>query len=310
MNRESTMAIKLTVKEVNDERSWDVMDGQQIDINMAKGAEYALIDTQTGQLPDGMRIVDKNGQTEIYGSDTFPWVTLHGDEASEPANPARIEQTFEPAPPAAPAPEANIALADAPPAEATDAPRHVVEHLQADEIGIAPPNANFESAPSGGSMLLAGGGALLIGGLSAALSSGSSGGNHHSHYDDTSLAPHPHAAPEPITEPPQTTVASATKIPTPYTLNMNGENLDFNNLLQDNKLDTSNHQHDNLTLNAGDLLAKPASLTLDGDYGDHLDLAGGGWTHDTSSGHYSNYETYRHGNFTLRVEDDISVSII
>ena len=39
MNRESTMAIKLTVKEGNNERSWDVMDGQQIDINMAKGAE-------------------------------------------------------------------------------------------------------------------------------------------------------------------------------------------------------------------------------------------------------------------------------
>lgn len=36
------MAIQLTVKEGNSERSWDVVDGQQIDINMAKGAEYAL----------------------------------------------------------------------------------------------------------------------------------------------------------------------------------------------------------------------------------------------------------------------------
>ena len=100
MNRESTMAIKLTVKEGNNERSWDVMDGQQIDINMAKGAEYTLIDTQTGQTPDGMRVVNNHGQTEIYGSDTFPWVTLHDEGADEPAAPARIEQTFEPAPPA------------------------------------------------------------------------------------------------------------------------------------------------------------------------------------------------------------------
>ena len=309
MNRESTMAIKLTVKEGNNERSWDVMDGQQIDINMAKGAEYTLIDTQTGQTPDGMRVVNNHGQTQIYGSDTFPWVTLHDEGADEPAAPARIEQTFEPAPPAAPAAEENIALAEAPPAEASDAPRHVLEHIQADEIGAPPPNADFEGAPSGGSMLLAGGGALLLGGLSAALSGGSSGGSHH-HDEDTSFAPRPPAEPEPITEQPQTTVASATNLPTPYTLNMNGENLDFNNVLQNGKLDASNHQHDNFTLNAGDLLAKATSLTLDGDYGDHLDLSGGGWTQDANNSHYDNYRTYHHGNFTLRVEDDISVSII
>ena len=258
MNRESTMAIKLTVKEGNNERSWDVMDGQQIDINMAKGAEYTLIDTQTGQTPDGMRVVNNHGQTEIYGSDTFPWVTLHDEGADEHAAPARIEQTFEPAPPAAPAAEENIALAEAPPAEA---------------------------------------------------SGGSSRGSHH-HDEDTSFAPRPTAEPEPITEQPQTTVASATNLPTPYTLNMNGENLDFNNVLQNGKLDASNHQHDNFTLNAGDLLAKATSLTLDGDYGDHLDLSGGGWTQDANNSHYDNYRTYHHGNFTLRVEDDISVSII
>ena len=54
------MAIKLTVKEDGSERSWDVIDGQQIDIRMSKGAEYALVDTRTGQTPDGMRIVDNH----------------------------------------------------------------------------------------------------------------------------------------------------------------------------------------------------------------------------------------------------------
>ena len=92
MNRESTMAIKLTVKEGNNERSWDVMDGQQIDINMAKGAEYTLIDTQTGQTPDGMRVVNNHGQTEIYGSDTFPWVTLHDEGADEPRHRPHLQQ--------------------------------------------------------------------------------------------------------------------------------------------------------------------------------------------------------------------------
>jgi len=87
------MAIKLTVKEGNNERSWDVMDGQQIDINMAKGAEYTLIDTQTGQTPDGMRVVNNHGQTEIYGSDTFPWVTLHDEGADEPAAPDELPDT-------------------------------------------------------------------------------------------------------------------------------------------------------------------------------------------------------------------------
>jgi len=81
------MAIQLTVKEGNSERSWDVVDGQQIDINMAKGAEYALIDTRTGETPDGLRVVNNHGQTEIYGSDTFPWVTLHDDGSDTDAAP-------------------------------------------------------------------------------------------------------------------------------------------------------------------------------------------------------------------------------
>ena len=91
---------------------------------------------------------------------------------------------------------------------------------------------------------------------------------------------------------------------------MNGENLNFDNLLKGGKLDATNHDFDKLTLNAGDLLAHPSTLTLSGDYGDQLDLTGGGWVQDSAAGHGNHYSTYHHGNFTLRVEDDISVSII
>ena len=103
------MAIQLTVKEGNSERSWDVVDGQQIDINMAKGAEYALIDTRTGETPDGLRVVNNHGQTEIYGSDSFPWVTLHDDGSDTDAAP---QPGAAPASPAATLGD-NIAIADA-----------------------------------------------------------------------------------------------------------------------------------------------------------------------------------------------------
>lgn len=301
------MAIKLTVKEDGSERSWDVIDGQQIDIRMSKGAEYALVDTRTGQTPDGMRIVDNHGQTEIYGSDSFPWVTLHDEQE---AIPARIEQNFEPAPPAA-APEGSIALAEVSAVDAAQTPADATEHVQADEV-IAPPNANSEGTPSGTSMLIAGGGALLVGGLSAALGGGSGGA--YQHDEDTSFAPRPTPAPEPAAADTHDTAHAVSEdaaqaASTPYTLSMNSENLDFDHLLQRGALDASNHQPDTFNLSAGDLLAKPTTLTLDGDYGDHLDLSGGGWTKDSGS-HYDHYETYHHGNFTLRVEEDISVSII
>ncbi len=310
------MAIQLTVKEGNSERSWDVVDGQQIDINMAKGAEYALIDTRTGETPDGLRVVNNHGQTEIYGSDTFPWVTLHDDGSDTDAAP---QPEAAPVSPAATLGD-NIAIADAAAAADASAPPPAdAEHLQADEVA-GPANPNFEGTPSGGSMLLAGGGALLAGGLAAAIGGGSSGANPHYHEPDTSLAPHPATSPEPLAAdgnltgespaaaPPQP--ASAQPQHTPYTLDMNGDTLNFDNLLKSGALDATNHQSDKLTLSAGDLLAHPGTLTLSGDYGDHLDLAGGGWTHDSNADHYSNYSTYHHGNFTLRVEDDISVSII
>ena len=181
------MAIQLTVKEGNSERSWDVVDGQQIDINMAKGAEYALIDTRTGETPDGLRVVNNHGQTEIYGSDTFPWVTLHDDGSDTDAAP---QPEAAPASPAATLGD-NIAIADAAAAADASAPPPAdAEHLQADEVA-EPTNPNFEGTPSGGSMLLAGGGALLVGGLAAAIGGGSSGANPHYHEPDTSLAPHP-----------------------------------------------------------------------------------------------------------------------
>ena len=77
------MAIQLTVKEGNSERSWDVIDGQQIDIRMSKGAQYALLDTHTGEAPDGLRVVEDHGQTKIYGSDNYPWVTLRGEDEDD-----------------------------------------------------------------------------------------------------------------------------------------------------------------------------------------------------------------------------------
>ena len=294
------MAIQLTVKEGNSERSWDVVDGQQIDINMAKGAEYALIDTRTGETPDGLRVVNNHGQTEIYGSDT--------DAAPQPE-----------AAPAATLGD-NIAIADAAAAADASAPPPAdAEHLQADEVA-EPTNPNFEGTPSGGSMLLAGGGALLAGGVAAAIGGGSSGANPHYHEPDTSLAPHPATSPEPLAADGNPTGESPAAAPpqpastepqhTPYTLNMNGENLNFDNLLKGGTLDATNHNFDKLTLNAGDLLAHPSTLTLSGDYGDQLDLTSGGWVQDSAAGHGNHYSTYHHGNFTLRVEDDISVSII
>ena len=310
------MAIQLTVKEGNSERSWDVVDGQQIDINMAKGAEYALIDTRTGETPDGLRVVNNHGQTEIYGSDTFPWVTLHDDGSDTDAAP---QPEAAPASPAATLGD-NIAIADAAAvADASAPPPADAEHLQADEVA-EPTNPNFEGTPSGGSMLLAGGGALLAGGRAAAIGGGSSGANPHYHEPDTSLAPHPATSPEPLAADGNPTGESPAAAPpqptstepqhTPYTLNMNGENLNFDNLLKGGKLDATNHDFDKLTLNAGDLLAHPGTLTLSGDYGDQLDLTGGGWVQDSAAGHGNHYSTYHHGNFTLRVEDDISVSII
>ena len=297
------MAIQLTVKEGNSERSWDVVDGQQIDINMAKGAEYALIDTRTGETPDGLRVVNNHGQTEIYGSDT--------DAAPQPEAAS--------ASPAATLGD-NIAIADAAAAADASAPPPAdAEHLQADEVA-EPTNLNFEGTPSGGSILLAGGGALLAGGLAAAIGGGSSGANPHYHEPDTSLAPHPATSPEPLAADGNPTGESPAAAPaqptstepqhTPYTLDMNGENLNFDNLLKGGKLDATNHDFDKLTLNAGDLLAHPGTLTLSGDYGDQLDLTGGGWVQDSAAGHGNHYSTYHHGNFTLRVEDDISVSII
>ena len=310
------MAIQLTVKEGNSERSWDVIDGQQIDIRMSKGAQYALLDTHTGEAPDGLRVVEDHGQTKIYGSDNYPWVTLRGEDEDDSEAATTNNDTPPPAA-AALAPAENIALADAAPADKGDAPADA-EHVQAEEVA-EPTNPGFEGTPSGTSMLLAGGGALLAGGLAAAIGGGSSGGGGARHYDeDTSFAPRPSAGLEPVaadghgaqetTNATHGKAASATH-DAPYTFSMNEQNLNFDNLLKNGKFDASNHRHDDMTLNAGDLLAHPSTRTLDGDYGDHLNLSGGGWTRDNIDP-YSTYSTYRHGSFTLRVEDDISVSII
>ena len=96
------MAIKLTVKEGSSERSWDVVNGQQIDIRMAQDAHYDLIDTQTGRTPDGLRITRRDGQIEIYGSYSYPWVTMHHGDTAAPPQPAEASE------PAAPPPAQDI----------------------------------------------------------------------------------------------------------------------------------------------------------------------------------------------------------
>lgn len=275
------MAIKLTVKEGSSERSWDVVNGQQIDIHMAQDAHYDLIDTQTGRTPDGLRITRHDGQIEIYGSDSYPWVTMHhGDTVAPP-------QAAEASEPAAPPPAQDI-LATLP-AEAT-LPQEAlpVEHLRADEVAETPPAAYSGGeieTPSMGSMLLAGGGALVVGGMAALVSGGSDGGDG--------------IAQKPV-DTPRDNVQG-------YTLQLNNEMLDMTRVARDGKLDLDNGRNDLLKLSAQDLLGDPAQLTIDGNHGDNVQLAGQHWTQLADEG---NYHVYQHNNLIARIEDDISVTII
>ena len=227
------MATRLTVKEGANERSWEIVDGQQIDIHMAKGAEYHLTDTETGQPPQGLRIAQSNGQIEVFGSDSYPWVTLYQDGAAEAAGAEKgtagqdavvqgVERTFEPAPPAAE--ESSILAAKTPdmtPANpdtlAADMP---VAHLRAGEVADVPVSSQEDFAsPSISSLLVAVGGALAAGGIAAAASSGG-GSNHGGLTHDRDLPQEP------------SYVGDA-----PYTLRLNNEQLDLGKALQGSKLD-------------------------------------------------------------------------
>ena len=87
------------------------------------------------KTPDGLRVVNNHGQTEIYGSDTFPWVTLHDDGSDTDAAP---QPEAVPASPAATLGD-NIAIADAAAAADASAPPPAdAEHLQADEVAEPP----------------------------------------------------------------------------------------------------------------------------------------------------------------------------
>ena len=274
------MAIKLTVKEGSSERSWDVVNGQQIDIRMAQDAHYDLIDTQTGRAPDGLRITRHDGQIEIYGSDNYPWVTMHHGDTAAPPQPAEASE------PAAPPPAQDI-LATLPAEAAPPQEALPIEHLRADEVAETPPAAHSggeTQAPSMGSMLLAGGGALVVGGL-AALASGSS--------DDDGIAHKPVDTPR----------GSGRG----YSLQLNNEMLDMTRVARDGKLDLDNGRDDLLKLSAQDLLGEPAQLTIDGNHGDNVQLAGHHWTQLADEG---KYHVYQHNNLIARIEDDISVTII
>ncbi|RKW11252.1 MAG: hypothetical protein D8H94_13715 [Cardiobacterium sp.] len=275
------MAIKLTVKEGSSERSWDVVNGQQIDIHMAQDAHYDLIDTQTGRAPDGLRITRHDGQIEIYGSDSYPWVTMHHGDTAAPPQPAEASE------PAAPPPAQDI-LATSPAEVVPPQEALPVEHLRADEVAETPPAAYSGGeieTPSMGSMLLAGGGALVVGGMAALVSGGSDGGDG--------------IAQKPV-DTPRDNVQG-------YTLQLNNEMLDMTRVARDGKLDLDNGRNDLLKLSAQDLLGDPAQLTIDGNHGDNVQLAGHHWTQLADEG---KYHVYQHNNLIARIEDDISVTII
>lgn len=297
------MATRLTVKEGASERSWEIVDGQQIDIHMAKGAEYHLTDTETGQPPQGLRIAQSNGQIEVFGSDSYPWVTLYQDGAAEAAGAEKgtagqdavvqgVERTFEPAPPAAE--ESSILAAKTPditPADsdtlAADMP---VAHLRAGEVADVPVSSQEDFAsPSIGSLLIAAGGALAAGGIAAA-ASGGGGSNHGGLTHDRDLPQEP------------SYVGDA-----PYTLRLNNEQLDLGKALQGSKLDLDNGRNDLLQLNANDLFGKAGELDIDGNFGDKVQLSGGHWTQLADEG---KYHVYQHNNLIARIEDDISVAMI
>lgn len=279
------MAIKLTVKEGGRERNWDVVDGQQIDVHMTQDAQFSLIDTRTGQTPDGLRIARHDGQIDIYGSDSYPWVTLHHGDAAAP--PQAVEAGEAAAAP--PAQEFPAPL----PQEVVPQETLPVEHLRAEEVA-AEPAAEYSGGdvetPSMGSMLLAGGGALVIGGVAALIS-----GNSSNDYDGL-----PHGRP---TDNPRQHGGGQG-----YTLQLNNETLDVARVAQDGKLDLDNGHNDLLKLSARDLLGDPAAtLTIDGNRGDTVQLAGNHWTQLADEG---NYHVYRHNNLIARIEDDIGVAMV
>ena len=92
-----------------------------------------------------------------------------------------------------------------------------------------------------------------------------------------------------------------------YTLQLNNEMLDMTRVARDGKLDLDNGRNDLLKLSAQDLLGDPAQLTIDGNHGDNVQLAGQHWTQLADEG---NYHVYQHNNLIARIEDDISVTII
>ena len=300
------MATRLTVKEGAHERSWEIVDGQQIDIHVAKGAEYRLTDTETGQTPQGLRIAETGGQIEVFGSDSYPWVTLYQDGTAEAAGGEKEfagqdatapggMQAFEPAPPVAE--ENSILAAKAPDtalegsamAQAADA---TAAHQRAGEVAEVPADSAGTqeefTPPSMGSLLIAAGGALAAGGIAAAASGG--GGSNRSGLHERELPQE-----QPYVE------------DAPYTLRLNNELLDLGKAVRGGKLDLDNGRNDLLQLNANDLFGKTGELDIDGNFGDKVQLSGGQWTRLADEG---KYHVYQHNNLIARIEDDISVAVI
>ncbi|MDO4642543.1 MAG: hypothetical protein Q4A74_01745, partial [Cardiobacteriaceae bacterium] len=271
-----------------------VVDGQQIDISMARGAQYHLVDTQTGQIPDGMRVVENNGQIEIFGGDSYPWITMHQADATTTntaATATHINDTFQPAPPET-EDNASILAAPTPEGQAEAVAQHV-EHVQADEVldSSATPAHSVEAfeAPSSTSLLIASGGALLVGGLAAV----AGGGGRDSHDDGFSIKPSAIHSPQAHED--------------AYSLHMNGESLDLAKAVQSDILDVNNGKMDTLHLTVNDVLNKSTGLSIEGEQGDAIQLAGGHWTQLADEGHY---HIYQHNHFVARIDEEISVALI